>query len=66
VDQDEVAARLVELALGEPAGRAADIAGPLVTSWADLLRNYLRASHRRGGWCQCGSPAPAPSATARS
>jgi uncharacterized protein YbjT (DUF2867 family) len=47
VDQDEVAARLVELVLGEPAGRAPDIAGPLVTSWADLLRNYLHASHRR-------------------
>src|SRR5437660_9902889 len=47
VDPDEVAARLVELALGEPAGRAPDIAGPLVTSWADLLHDYLRASHRR-------------------
>jgi uncharacterized protein YbjT (DUF2867 family) len=47
VDQDEVAARLVELALGEPAGRAPDIAGPLVTSWADLLHDYLHASHRR-------------------
>jgi hypothetical protein len=66
VDQDEVAARLVELALGEPAGRAPDIAGPLVTSWADLLRDFLRAGHRRAGWCRCGSLAPAPSATARS
>jgi len=47
VDQDEVAARLVELVLGEPASRAPDIAGPLVTSWADLLRDFLRASRRR-------------------
>jgi uncharacterized protein YbjT (DUF2867 family) len=47
VDQDEVAARLVELALGQPAGRAPDMAGPLVTSWADLVRDYLRVGHRR-------------------
>jgi uncharacterized protein YbjT (DUF2867 family) len=47
VDPEEVASRLVELALGEPAGRAPDIAGPLVTSWVDLLRDYLRASNRR-------------------
>lgn len=43
----EVAARLVELTLGEPAGRVPDMGGPQVTSWADLLREYLRASHRR-------------------
>jgi uncharacterized protein YbjT (DUF2867 family) len=47
VDPDEVAARLVELTLGEPAGRVPDMGGPQVTSWADLLRDYLRASHRR-------------------
>jgi uncharacterized protein YbjT (DUF2867 family) len=47
VDQDEVAARLVELALDEPAGRAPDIAGPLMTNWADLLHDYLHASHQR-------------------
>jgi uncharacterized protein YbjT (DUF2867 family) len=47
VDPDEVAGRLVELALGEPVGRAPDLAGPQVTSWADLLREYLKASHRR-------------------
>ncbi len=46
IDPDEVAARLVELTLGEPAGRVPDMAGPQVTSWADLLREYLRASHR--------------------
>jgi uncharacterized protein YbjT (DUF2867 family) len=47
VDPRDVADRLVELALGEPAGRAPDMAGPRVTDWTDLLRGYLRASHRR-------------------
>jgi uncharacterized protein YbjT (DUF2867 family) len=47
VDPREVAARLVDLALGQPAGRAPDLAGPQVTNWTDLLRGYLRASHRR-------------------
>jgi uncharacterized protein YbjT (DUF2867 family) len=46
VDPGEVADRLAGLALGEPAGRAPDMAGPQVTSWADVLRSYLRASHR--------------------
>lgn len=47
VDPDEVAARLVEFALGQPAGRARDMAGPKVSSWADLLRSYLAATHRQ-------------------
>jgi uncharacterized protein YbjT (DUF2867 family) len=47
VDAGEVAARLVELALGEPAGLALDMAGPKVYSAAELLRGYLRAIHRR-------------------
>ena len=46
VDPDEVAARLVEFALGEPAGRAPDMAGPQVSSWVDLFRSYLSATHR--------------------
>ena len=46
VDTDEVAARMVELALGEPAGLAPDIAGPRVYQFADLLRAYLRAAGR--------------------
>src|SRR5215831_3212758 len=33
--------------LGDPVGRAPDMAGPQVSSWADLLRAYLEASHRR-------------------
>jgi uncharacterized protein YbjT (DUF2867 family) len=47
VDASEVAARLVELTLGEPAGRVPDMAGPQVLSFADLVRGYLRASGRR-------------------
>lgn len=46
IDADEVAARLVELALGDPSGRVPDIAGPQVYDMADLLRGYLRASRR--------------------
>jgi hypothetical protein len=34
-------------ALGERAGRAPDMAGPEVSSWVDLFRSYLRATHRR-------------------
>jgi uncharacterized protein YbjT (DUF2867 family) len=47
VDAGEVAARLVELALGPPAGLVPDIAGPRVYEMAELVRGYLRASHRR-------------------
>jgi uncharacterized protein YbjT (DUF2867 family) len=47
VDTDEVAAQLVELTLGEPAGRVPDMAGPRVYGAAELLRGYLRASHLR-------------------
>ncbi|AUH39561.1 SDR family oxidoreductase [Streptomyces sp. CMB-StM0423] len=47
IDPDEVAARLVELALGEPAGRVPDMAGPEVTSAADLIKRYLHANSRR-------------------
>jgi uncharacterized protein YbjT (DUF2867 family) len=43
VDADEVAVRLVELALGKPAGLVPDMAGPRVYGMADLFRCYLRA-----------------------
>jgi uncharacterized protein YbjT (DUF2867 family) len=46
IDADEVAARLTELALGKPAGLVPDMGGPRVYSMADLLRGYLRATHR--------------------
>jgi uncharacterized protein YbjT (DUF2867 family) len=47
VDSGEVAARLVELTLGEPAGPVSDLAGPKVDGMADLIRGYLRASAKR-------------------
>lgn len=47
VDPRDVADRLAELALREPAGRAPDMAGPQVSTWADLLSAYLEASGRR-------------------
>jgi uncharacterized protein YbjT (DUF2867 family) len=47
VDTGEVAARLVELALGTPAGLVPDLGGPRVYTMADLLRGYLRARGQR-------------------
>jgi uncharacterized protein YbjT (DUF2867 family) len=47
VDAGEVAARLVELTLGESAGLVPDMGGPRVYGAAELLRGYLRASKRR-------------------
>lgn len=47
VETDEVAARMVELALGEPAGLVPDMAGPRVYSTAELMRSYLRATGKR-------------------
>ncbi|MET7619061.1 SDR family oxidoreductase [Streptomyces sp. NPDC005408] len=47
VDADEVAARLVDLALGRPSGRVPDMGGPKVSSAAELIQGYLRATHRR-------------------
>lgn len=47
IDTGEVAARLVELALGEPAGLVAEMAGPTVYQMKDLVRSYLTATHRR-------------------
>jgi uncharacterized protein YbjT (DUF2867 family) len=46
IDAGEVADRLVELALGTPAGLVPDIAGPKVYGMADLVRGYLRARRK--------------------
>lgn len=46
VDSDEVAARLVDLALGQPSGLVPDIAGPRVYGTAELIRGYLERTHR--------------------
>jgi len=47
VEVTEVAARLADLAGGEPAGRAPDLGGPEIHPLAVLARSYLRASGRR-------------------
>jgi uncharacterized protein YbjT (DUF2867 family) len=41
IDPAEVAERLVELALGAPAGLVADMGGPRVYTLAELVRSYL-------------------------
>jgi uncharacterized protein YbjT (DUF2867 family) len=43
VDPAEVADRLVELALGPPAGLVPDLAGPRAYGMDELVRSYLRA-----------------------
>ena len=47
IDTGEVAARLVELSLGTPSGLVPDMGGPRVYGMDELVRSYLRASHRR-------------------
>ncbi|MFF0264685.1 SDR family oxidoreductase [Kribbella sp. NPDC004536] len=47
VDRRDVAARLAELALGEPRGLAPDLVGPTVYTLAELARDYLRATGKR-------------------
>jgi len=47
VDSREVAERLVDLALGEPAGLVPDLAGPRVYDLSELSRGYLRARGKR-------------------
>jgi len=61
VDAGEVADRLVELALGTPAGLVPDIAGPRVYTVPGLLRAYLRASGKRRPMV----PVPIPGKAAR-
>jgi len=47
VDAGEVADRLTDLALGKPAGLVADMGGPRAYHLSDLLRGYLRTTHRQ-------------------
>ena len=76
VDSGEVAARLVELALGAPAGLAPDFAGPRAYELRDLVRGYLGDRRRLLVPVRLGGagyralrpgalPAPAPAAGAR-
>ncbi|HET7280118.1 MAG TPA: NAD(P)H-binding protein [Dermatophilaceae bacterium] len=46
IDAREVAARLAELAQGQPAGLVADMGGPRAYAMSELLRDYLRATGR--------------------
>jgi uncharacterized protein YbjT (DUF2867 family) len=47
MDAGEVADRLVELALSEPAGRVPDVGGPEVRTLTDIVRGYLEVTGRR-------------------
>lgn len=46
IEAAEVAARLVELTLGAPAGLVPEIAGPKIYEMGDLVRSYLAATGR--------------------
>jgi uncharacterized protein YbjT (DUF2867 family) len=62
VDTGEVADRLAELALGEPAGLVPDVAGPEVRELDDLVRAYLRIRGRRRVIVPLGLPGRAAAA----
>jgi len=47
LEVDEVAARMAELALAQPAGRVPDMGGPEVLTFDEIARAYLKATHRR-------------------
>jgi len=47
IDAREVAARLAELALDEPAGMVPEIGGPQLLGMGELVGIYLQATHRR-------------------
>jgi uncharacterized protein YbjT (DUF2867 family) len=47
IETAEVAARLAELALGQPAGLVPDIGGPTIYTTRALFNAYLQASHQR-------------------
>lgn len=48
IDPAEVAGKLADLALGPPSGRVPDIGGPEVSTWAEMICQYLRVTkHKR-------------------
>lgn len=61
IETAEVAERLVELALGTPAGRVPDMAGPRVYKLGELIGGYLKASGKRRPML----PLPMPGRAAR-
>jgi uncharacterized protein YbjT (DUF2867 family) len=62
IDADEVAERLVELALGEPAGLVPDFGGPTIYTMTDLIRSYLQVVGRRRPIMQLRMPGKAAGA----
>ncbi len=56
IDTRDVAARLVELADAEPAGRVADIGGPAAHTHAELARMFLAVRGSRRGVVQVPVP----------
>ncbi|HEX6535215.1 MAG TPA: SDR family oxidoreductase [Gemmatimonadaceae bacterium] len=59
IDTGEVADRLVELALGEPAGMVPEMAGPKTYDMAELIRAYLEATGRRRSFLSLRVPGAA-------
>ena len=47
IDTGDAARRLVDLALADPVGRAADVGGPLVQTIEDLARQWLAAAGKK-------------------
>ena len=46
IDTGEVADRLIEIALGMPAGLLPDMGGPRAYEMTELIRSYLKATHK--------------------
>ncbi|AWB87415.1 SDR family oxidoreductase [Mycetocola zhujimingii] len=62
ISADEVAARLVELALGVPSGLVADMGGPRVYTMVELIREYLARTGQRRRIVQVPMPGRAAAA----
>lgn len=58
----EVAERLVELALGKPAGLVAELGGPRIYSMKEMFRGYLTATGKRRPVLRVGAPGGAAKA----
>lgn len=59
IDVEHVAARLADLATGDPVGRARDIGGPRVDTFDDLLQVYCAAAGKSRPVLQLGIPGKA-------
>ena len=56
IETAEVATRLTELTLGEPAGLVRDLGGPRAIPMGEMLRGYLRAAGKRRLLLTVGAP----------